>query len=166
MAWKTHSEQYFPTWDSYSGTYEKTVWKFWSDSLMPSGTVANLAKGFISTFKSHGHTLMYMKVEVSTDLILTTDYRITTYSPAAATTAHQIGLNVGWVQFLVVAIIAMAAIIVVIYASHVISEVIKTIGPVLPDLINMGYLAIGATVALVSLWLIFGGKEKRYERRE
>ena len=155
-------EQYYPGWDPYEGTYEATTWRFTGppEQIAPASKVAQLAAGYTSVFRNNGETLMYMKVEADWHDFYATQYKVTTYSHPS-TAGSGIGLNVGWVQFLVAAIIAMAAVIALIYASHVVEQFIKVIGPQLPRLIDLGFWAVAGTVFVASIWLIFGGKEAK-----
>ena len=161
MAMHVMSETYYPAWGTYEGTYETTVWKFTGppEQVAPASKVSALASGYTSVFRNHGETLMYMKVEADWHDWYATQYKVTTYSHGTSA-ARTTGLSVGWVQFLVAAIIAMAAVIALIYASHVTEQFIKTVGPQLPRMVDLGFWAIGATVLLGSLWLIFGGKKE------
>jgi hypothetical protein len=152
MAYKSYSEQYFSAWDSYVGAYEVGTWTFRGppEQVAPASIVSSIVSGYISQFRLHGEALLYMKVEVDAAPTFETKYRVTTYSHDSP-----------FPQVLVYAIIAMVIVIGLAYITHVMSPAIKSAAENFPKLINLGFWAIAATVALGSLWLIFGGKERK-----
>lgn len=156
MAYHVISEKYFSGWGSHTGAYHVGTWNCDGppEQAAPVSLVSQVISIYVQKFREAGEDLMYIKVEADWESWYKTKYRITTYSPAAYS---GIGLNVGAIQLLLGLLAAALVVIGLIYLTVVWHDDVKE---TIDKTISLMHFAVGGTVVLGSLWLLFSGKKK------